>query len=127
MTPRERAADALRAAGQYVDSPGWDLLADEIERHIKEALNEQGALVYVPGDWVCTKCSCRLHSRVLFAQTGAVGVNAAATAETCPNGCAEMQPLTWKQDAEEANRAALDFLKENRRLRERLDELEPCH
>jgi hypothetical protein len=84
-------------------------------------------LIYVPGDWFCPKCSFRLHKRFLSVVDLSVGVDASAEAEPCPNDGELMQPLTWKQDAEEANRIALDLIKENRRLRARLDELEPVH
>lgn len=84
-------------------------------------------LIYAPGDWVCPKCSFRLHKRFLSASDMSVGVDASSEAEQCPNDEELMQPLTWKQEAEEANRVALVMVKENRRLRERLDELEPVH
>ena len=84
-------------------------------------------MVYVAGDWVCPKCSFRLHKRILRASDGAVGVDLSEVGEPCPNDGETMQRLTWKQDAEDANRVALDLAKENRRLRERLDELEVRH
>lgn len=84
-------------------------------------------LIYVPGDWVCPKCSFRLHKRFLSSLDMFVGVNPSAEIEACPNDGELMQPLTWKQDAEEANRIALDLVKENRRLRERIDALETTH
>ncbi len=80
--------------------------------------------LYVPGDWVCPKCSFRLHKRVMSATDLSVGVDASAEPEPCPNDGVMMERLAWKQDATEANRVALDLVKENRRLRERLDELE---
>lgn len=111
-----------RAGGAY--RPLEDALASGTLRPITDAQIDDS--IYVPGEWHCPMCSFRLHSRVLYAQTGDVGVNR-KQAEPCPNDGTEMQPLTWKQDAEEANRAALGLLKENRKLRERLDELEIRH
>jgi hypothetical protein len=84
-------------------------------------------LIYVPGDWVCPQCSFRLHKRLLSATDGAVAVDTGVEEERCFNDGTTLQPLTWKQEAEEANRVALDLLKENRRLRERIEELEPVN
>lgn len=94
----------------------------EAEKVIEPVSTED--LVYVPGDWFCPKCSFRLHKRFLRASDGAVGIDINAEAEPCPNDEEMMQRLTWKQDAEDANRIALDLAKENRRLRERVDQLE---
>jgi hypothetical protein len=85
-----------------------------------------GDLVYVPGDWFCPTCGYRQHQRILYAQSGDVGINRAEP-DPCPNDGTPMQRLTWKQDAEDANRAALDLIKQVRRLEERLYELEPRH
>lgn len=81
-------------------------------------------LIYVPGDWYCPECKFILHQRTLYAKTGDVGVNHAKP-DNCPNDGSEMRKLTYMQDAQAANQMALDLLKENRRLRERLAELEP--
>lgn len=70
-------------------------------------------LVYVPGDWVCPECNYRLHSRILHAATGAVGVSK-EEAQTCPNDGFILRRLTWRQDAEDANRVALDLMKGKR-------------
>lgn len=89
-------------------------------------IRKQEDLIYVPGDWICPLCHFRCHQRTLYAQTGDVGVNYSQP-DDCPNDGTPMERLTWKQDAEAANQIALDMVKENRRLRERLDELETRH
>jgi hypothetical protein len=71
-------------------------------------------LVYVPGDWVCPECNYRLHQRILRASDGAVGVSD-KEGETCPNDGYVLNRLTWRQDAEDANRVALDLMKERAR------------
>jgi hypothetical protein len=47
--------------------------------------------------------------------------------ELCPNDGEQLKRVTWQQDAEQANKIALDLLKQNRHLQEKLDELEPSH
>jgi hypothetical protein len=105
-----------------INPSGWtlELISELIFRCVETEL-------FVPGDWVCPRCSFRLHKRVMSAADGSVGVDASAEAEPCPNDGAPMQRLTWKQDAEEANRVALALMKELRAARERLEELEPVH
>lgn len=83
-------------------------------------------LVYAPGEWFCAKCGFRGHQRTLYAQTGAVGVNRRES-DPCPNDDTPLERVTWRQDAEEANQIAMDLVKENRKLRLRLEDLIGAH
>lgn len=85
------------------------------------------APIYVPGDYVCPLCSYRYHARTINANDGSVGVKAEFVQTQCPNDGSEMQPLTWKQEAEEANAAALDLLKQLERCKQRLEQFEPVN
>ncbi len=119
-THRERALKILEIVGERNPAQS-SLLADEIENHLREVTE-------IPGEWFCPKCFYRFHQRTLNAHTLQVGISSShSEPDPCPNDGESLQPLSWRQDAEEANRAALDLLKQNRRLQERLDELEPSH
>jgi hypothetical protein len=108
--------------GTVINPAGWtqELIAELVFLCVENEL-------FVPGEWVCPRCSFRLRKRVMSAADGSVGVDASAEAEPCPNDGEPMQRLTRKQDAEEANRVALALMKELRAARERLEELEPVH
>lgn len=60
-------------------------------------------LIFVPGEWFCKTCNCRLHKRFIDARSGAVGVDPlldqVQPAEKCPNECGNMSRVTWKQEA----------------------------
>lgn len=58
-------------------------------------------LIYVPGEWRCKECGFGLHKRLLSAQTGEVGIDTKEVTETCPNDGFILQPVTWKETAEE--------------------------
>jgi len=108
--------------GEFPGRRGWSMpvASDAIYRCIESE-------IFVPGEWVCPRCSFRLHRRVMSASDGSVGVDTDPESEPCPNDGEQMQRLTWKQDAEEANRVALALMKELRAARERLEDLEPVH
>jgi len=56
-------------------------------------------LIYVPGEWKCTKCRLRLHSRTISLSQGDVGVpkNYLEKRQKCSNGHGFMEPLTYKE------------------------------
>lgn len=56
---------------------------------------ERGML-YAPGALVCGECGFRLNKMVM--SDGAVGVDAGAHVEFCPNDESEMLPVTWKRE-----------------------------
>lgn len=64
-------------------------------------------LIYVPGDYYCTVCNCRVHKRTIDKQTGNVGVSPFSENEMCPNGCKAMSRVTWKQEAMECREALM--------------------
>jgi len=96
---------------------GWRLAKATLEGVTAKAKTIEEKLIYIPGDWICPTCNYRKHQRLLHAQSGLIGVSL-ATPDPCPNDGTPLQRLTWKQDAEDANRVALDLVKENRKLRE---------
>ncbi len=81
MTPER--FDYLRLCGK----PETAECLDEISR--------LAAMVYVPGCWYCPKCKFQLTQSVLYARTGAVGVNRKHP-DPCPNDGATMLPQTWE-------------------------------
>lgn len=104
-----------------------------------EAENEdhrRGMLI--PGEQQCVTCGFSLSKLVMRASDGAIGVNAAAPLEECPNGCGFLVAVTWRQgcikmgevaeahlkraEQAEAERDALGV--ENARWRERCYEAE---
>ena len=90
-----------------------DITFDEAVLLIKN-LEPNANLIYVPGDWICPQCHCRVHQRTLYAQSGDVGVNLKIP-DNCHNDGMPMMQLTYKQDAEVANQLALDLLKQSHR------------
>lgn len=71
-------------------------------------------LIYIPGEYSCTVCGCRVHKRVLDPQTGAVGINPIPEPEMCPNGCKVMSRVTWKQEALELRQILMNNPAPNR-------------
>lgn len=102
------------------------MLSDHWTENEVDPMETLDRLLYVPGEWVCPTCQFRLSQRILYAQSGDVGINRAEP-KPCPNDGTAMRKVTWKQEAEVANKFGLDIAKENQRLRERLDELELRH
>lgn len=90
-------------------------------------MEADSSLVYVPGDWYCPMCGFRVHKRILNPVNLAIGIDTSEVAEACPNDGEQLQPLTWKQDCEDANKVALNLMKQLQRQQERLDELEPVN
>lgn len=133
---RRKLVDLVRMveALEKHDTPGNFLAATREAGLIREMLELEAQLgqlpiddlVYVPGDWVCPDCFFILHSRTLSAMSGAVGINQDEP-EPCPRCHVAMRQMTYKQDAEMANRLALDLAKQNQQLLDRLYELEPKH
>jgi hypothetical protein len=75
-----------------------------------ECLDEIARLaaeVYVPGSWHCPKCGFSLICAVLYAATGAVGVDHRHPAP-CPNDGTPLEPTTWKRDALQMSQAMPD-------------------
>jgi ribosomal protein S27AE len=118
MPPREGfLANCARYYDNRCRAGNWTTYQE-----LEQKIGELSELVYMPGEWRCPTCHFTLHLRTLYAQTGEVGINL-GTPDPCPNDGAAMVRLAYKEDAEAANRVALDMVKENRRLREQLDQL----
>lgn len=64
-------------------------------------------LIYVPGEYYCTVCNCRVHERAIFMPSGEIGINPMPEAKMCPNGCKMMSRVTWKQEALECRDALM--------------------
>ena len=114
----QREDEVHEGGGVYMvtEYPVWNRITILVE-----------ALAYAPGEWFCPKCSFRLHKRVLSASTGDVGIDASTEPDLCPNDGTPMERLTWRQDAGEANKIAMNLFKELERARERINELEPVN
>lgn len=65
--------------------------------------------LYVPGMWICSKCSYQLSLNYLYVKSSNVGANL-SQAEPCPNDGTPMDRLTWEQHARDAVKTALQLV-----------------
>lgn len=73
-----------------------------------------------PGEWRCPTCTFVLHRRVLFAQSGTVGIPTNEYTEPCPNCTTLLVPVTWQEEAHTLASRCEQLLLENKALREQL-------
>jgi len=64
-----------------------------------------------PGRWICPTCGFSLTRAILRASDGAVGVDTNPLFNICTNDGASLRQVTWKEDAEDANRVGLEQMK----------------
>src|SRR6185503_77575 len=64
-----------------------------------------------PGRWICPTCGFVLTKAILRASDGAVGVDASPVQDICQNDGSSLRQVTWKEDAEDANRVGLEKMK----------------
>lgn len=98
QTDKERV-DALTTAA-------IEPLNAEIAR-LRAENQAKAAGLLVPGEWVCDTCGFRLHKMTLRASDGAVGVSTEDVRDICNNDGTALRPVTWREEAEEARRIAM--------------------
>jgi hypothetical protein len=82
---------------------------DEAQAALRKAELERDELradLFIPGEQECPECGFSLSKLSMRAADGAVGVNAAAPLEPCPNGCGPMIGVTWKRGCTNLGRVA---------------------
>lgn len=72
-------------------------------------------MVYAPGHWVCRECGFYNLRSTINAVTGAIGVGSPAS--LCPNDGALMQPVPWREIAEDQRKAGEERIEEAAALR----------
>lgn len=72
------------------------------------------------GQWICETCGFRLTRAILRAFDGAVGMDRKEVEDICPNDGTSLRRLTWREDAENANRVGLEMFKRNSELEAQL-------
>lgn len=90
----------------------------EWAKECRNAMDELARL-RAPSAWSCPMCGFVLNKRVIYAQTGEVGVNDADESELCPNDGATMRRVTWEEECKKLDDANIALLREERSLRAR--------
>jgi len=97
-------------------------------------VSREGAGLVIPGEQECLTCGFGLSKRILRTTDGAVGIQADAPLEVCPNGCGALVGVTWERGFRQMVAAAEDLAAQRNgiisRLRARWPHIEipaPAH
>lgn len=74
----------------------------------------------MPGAWICDKCGFVLQKNILHALDGNISADTSPLNEICPNDNILMRPYTWREANENLYNRAVELMKENTILKERL-------
>ena len=82
-------------------------LCDAREQELQELRADRD----VPDQWKCETCGFVLTKAILRASDGAVGMDTREIHDICPNDGTSLRRVTWREDAENANRVGLEMFK----------------
>ena len=77
-----------------------------------------------PPVWICDVCHFEVTKMLLRASDGAVGPDRREVQDICPNDGTSLRRLTWKEDAQRADRVAIEQMKRADAAEAKLEQ--PC-
>lgn len=129
----EEAKRSVRGGAQYRATvllraphlPDGDVIVtdDQDEAIIAAVQKASGDIDGPPGRWICRTCGFQITRAILRAHDGAVGVDRSVVEDICPNDGSSMRRVTWKEDAEDANRVGLEQMQRADRAESALEKL----
>lgn len=130
MNPPDFDQIALDIVEELLDAVGHDFIRPDgqskaqsqiaVAKQLRNVWNARCAIAATegrvrdigpPGRWVCPTCGFQLTKAILRPSDGAVGVDASPVEDICQNDGSSLRQVTWKEDAEDANRVGLESMK----------------